>query len=99
MYMGDLAAISACRPKVRLRLAASLREVHTPLRVDSWEHHLRSHPEREFVAWLLAGLREGFWIGFDFEKTSCHRWGRNMQSVAENPNVVDDYLAAECAAG
>ena len=99
MYMGDLAAISACRPKVRPRLAASLREVHTPLRVNRWEHHLRSHPDREFVAWLLAGLREGFRIGFDFAKASCRRWGCNMQSAAENPNVVDDYLAAECAAG
>ena len=37
--------------------------VHTPLKVAAWDQALTNHPNRPWVASLLAGMTEGFRIG------------------------------------
>ena len=37
-------------------------------------------------------------MGFDYNK-QCEPAGKNVRSAKQNPEVVTDYLLAECAAG
>lgn len=48
---------------MRPRLPAWLQRALASLNIVQWEHHLQPYPNHEFVALLLAGMREGFRIG------------------------------------
>ena len=41
-----------------------LQTVVTPLNLDAWRDHLRSHPDGHFAQYLLSGIQKGFTIGF-----------------------------------
>ena len=74
-----------------------LQGIITPLSRDVWDFHLRSHPDRDFVQYLLSGIQNGFRIGFDYTQFSCGKGKRNMLSATKNATVVEDYLRKECA--
>ena len=73
--------------------------VNTPLQVEAWSAALRHHPDREYVSYLIQGIRHGFRIGFDWKERLRKPPKRNMLSAEQNPEVVDAYLAKEVAAG
>ena len=56
------------------------------------------HPDREFVAYLVEGMRSGFRIGFNRGLVRLKSAKRNMKLAAEEPAVIDAYLAKEVAA-
>ena len=91
--------LAARRPLSPRAVPEWLQLIHSPLRVNRWEHLLRSHPDREFVALLLSGMREGFRVGYKYHESSCRSAKSNMRSAGENPEVVDRYLATECGLG
>ena len=68
--------------------------VFTPLKLEHWESLLASHLDKEYVNYLLRGIREGFRIGFK-ESGSVSLARRNMHSALENSEVVSAYLAEE----
>ena len=76
-----------------------LQGIVTPLSVDAWQDHLRSHPDDDFVQYLLSGIRGGFRIGFDYSQFSCGKGKSNMLSATKNSAVVEEYLKKECALG
>jgi len=39
----------------------NLFQIITPIKVDSFQHFLRDHPNQPFVESVCTGLREGFW--------------------------------------
>jgi len=47
----------------------------------------------------VKGIRQGFRLGFDYYahviRSSCH----NLPSTSEHPQVLSEYLAAECSRG
>ena len=47
-----------------------LQRIATPLRYEERDKAFESHPDKEFRAYILNGIRHGFHIGFD---RSCHR--------------------------
>ena len=57
------------------------------------------HPDRRFKEYIVDGIRRGFRVGFNYAAASCHASGQNLPSVREQPQVVRDYLAQECALG
>ena len=59
---------------------------------------LRTHPDRVFIRILLAGITEGFRIGFNYP-APLRSAGTNMHSAVEHPDVVQTYLEGECAKG
>lgn len=69
IYTWELREMAACRPSVKPRLPARLQRILSPLNVKQWGHYLRSYPDRKFVALLLAGMREGFRISYDYSTT------------------------------
>ena len=40
-------------------------EVFSPLNQTQWIQHLTSYADKEFAAYILAGIKSGFRIGFD----------------------------------
>ena len=70
----------------------------TPLDAAQWEILLADHPDRQFVQYLLSGIREGFRIGFDRNHT-CKRATGNMNSAISNPQPVAEFLRTKTQAG
>ena len=97
--MADLRRLESFTPAAAPDLPQELQEVVTPLRVEAWSHVLRQHPDREFVDYILRGIRQGFRIGFDRTAVRCRSAKRNMLSAEQNPEVVESYLQKEREAG
>ena len=75
-----------------------LAGIATPLRWGVWKQKLKSHPDQDFVTYILKGIERGFSIGVD-RTNRVVATTRNMQSASQNPDVVEDYLSAEVAKG
>ena len=69
-----------------------------PLRLEAWSHCLSSHPDSEYVRYIL-GREQGFRIGFDYSRFGCCRARRNMLSARQNASEVDEYLREEESLG
>ena len=52
-----------------------------------------SHPDKDFVNFILAGIKNGFYIGFDGPSASYT--APNMNSARENPIILDEYITEE----
>ena len=79
-------------------LLAYALQITTPLIADQWEHHLKDHPDRNLVQYILHGIREGFRIGFNRDN-KCKRATSNMNSAIANPQPVSEFLQTELSAG
>ena len=75
-----------------------LSGVFTPLNLPQWESMLAGHPDRNYVEFILNGIRDGFRIGFsrtmggELPLASARK---NMKSAEEHHQVVTNYLEAE----
>ena len=98
-YSVDLAALDQCRTATPIRLPYSLDHIVTPLSWRSWQASLANHPDRAFVNWVVAGIRDGFRIGYDYSRGRPKSSRRNLISALEKPQVIREYLARECAGG
>lgn len=94
----DLRSLGRYVPRSVVKLPNKLTEVRTPLRVTVWRRALESHPDREFVQFMLTGVQEGFRIGYDRCRTHQSAT-RNMKSANENSAVVEQYLHTEMEKG
>ena len=59
---------------------------------------LKDHPDVELAWYLLAGITEGFRIGFDYTHTRVSAKS-NLSSAEQNPEVVRAYLQEEVDLG
>ena len=96
--MGDLLKLDACRTPTGSPVPMVLRAVHTPLRWDQWDRQLETHPDQRFREFIVRGIREGFRVGFDYQRT-CRSSRKNMHSAEERSQVVHEYLQTEISAG
>ena len=95
-YMRQLGGLAWCTPTTAVRLPELLSDIVTPFRWRARENRLRFHPDKEFVRYIVAGIFEGFRIGFDYGFRSSLRWcSRNMRSAYDHPDVVSSYLGGE----
>ena len=67
-----------------------------PLNLEAFVHELREYPSprKEYV---LAGIRDGFRVGFVPERVVLRPSLRNLKSASQHPDVIDKYLSAEVA--
>ena len=98
-YIEDLLKFDSCRPVCALALPEEYSTITTPLKVSVWEHQLRNHPDKNFVRYILAGIHQGFRLGFQHQSSSLLPAKANMHSARSNPIVVSDYLEKEVATG
>ena len=71
----------------------------TPLQWERWQDCLRSHPDREYAAYIVRGIRSGFHVGFQYGLAPCQSAQRNMLSASQCQGKISEFLATECAAG
>lgn len=89
-----LQALAACTPLVaHPRPNDDWERISSPLIVSKWESGLQDHLDRGFAQFTCEGIRRGFRIGFNYR---CKSIARNMRSVAEHEEVVENYIGAEC---
>jgi hypothetical protein len=72
--------------------------VVTPLRWKAWEAHLAEAGVLEDFSDVLAGIRDGFRLGYD-ERLNSSYMPPNHASAANNPDPVRAYIAKEIGAG
>ena len=92
-YSADLAALDQCCTATPIRLPYSLDHIVTPLSLQSWQASLANHPDRAFVNWVVAGIQDGFRIGYDYTCGRPKSSRRNLISALEKPRVIREYLA------
>ena len=51
----------------------------TPLKVAEWDHMLAQHPDKQYVPYLLSGIQEGFWIGYERREHVLGSARKNMK--------------------
>ena len=98
-YTDDLFKLDSCRPVNSLSLPERCCKVTTPLKVAVWEQQLHNHPDRNFVRYILEGIRNGFRVGFQYESGKLQPAKANMQSALAKPEVIREYLDKEVKAG
>ena len=97
-YTPDLLRLDKCTGSAPECLPASALRITTPLAANQWEILLKDHPDKDFVHYILRGIRQGFRIGFNREH-KCKRANGNMISAIQNPQPVADFLHTEVTAG
>ena len=95
-YMNDLLYLESQHSP--FPVAQELAGVNSPLLpfIANWDAYLKSHPDDHFKEYILRGIREGFRIGFDWSHQLSPA-KHNMPSVSQKPQLVEEYVAKECA--
>ncbi|KAL5471327.1 hypothetical protein EMCRGX_G029431 [Ephydatia muelleri] len=96
-YTGDLLALERCRATWDTRRIPPPKwsRITTPLEWSEWEEALKSHPDQQYRAYIVTGLREGFRVGFDYAHHSCQSATRNMHSAREHAQYATVDQATE----
>lgn len=92
-------ALDRCRKVPPPKVSPALKGVVSPLNWEIWQECLAPHPDRDYVDYLITGMREGFRIGFSYGTHQCKKCSDNMRSAKQHPQVVRDYILKECEAG
>lgn len=93
--MGDLMALEA----TATGLGPLCFKPATPLSDSAWQHALRSHPDRQFVDYILTGICKGVHIGADRVLRLRTAQGGNLPSVQSFPVLVNQHIREERAVG
>ena len=73
--------------------------VVSPINVEKLAAELSHHPDQQKVDFVIAGLRQGFRVGFNASRVSLRAASGNMPSALLQPSVIDDYLRNELDMG
>ena len=98
-FTDSLVKLSSFVPREVHSHGAGWEKITTPLHGDVWERELAGHPDRVLADYVCEGIRRGFRIGFDYGLCQCTRALRNMKSVSEHREVVEEYIRGEVEAG
>ena len=99
IHTDDLLVLQRCHPIPTRPVHHQLTRQTSPLKLRDWADALARHPDPHFALYIVAGIRDGFRVGYDYSAHSCRAARRNMQSTPDHPEVVHAYLANECAEG
>ena len=88
--MKDLDQIERCTPMPDSSFDPSLNHITTPLKWESWERALSSHPDQAFSRYIVNG---GFRIGYSYAKGLVPlNAQKNMLSAQQHQEVIDSYI-------
>ncbi len=101
VYMTDLLALGEKVPDspVHWPDIPGWNQIVTPMAVGEWDTQLSSHRDESYRKYLVEGLWQGFRIGFNHGSAKCKSAVSNMSSASERPSVINEFVAAELAAG
>ena len=87
--MKELQRLSGYASVVSMVLPRLSKEIVIPLRWEAWDYFLVNHPDQEYRRYIVAGLREGFRIGFNYKgQKGCKKATSNMVSTMQKPELV-----------
>ena len=98
-YIKDLLSLNAYQDSKGSEYTAFSGTMKVPpeeltVEVSAWKEELSSHPDQQYVNFIISGLEEGFRIGFN----CCHDLLSASSNLhIHNPTVVSEYLAREVA--
>ena len=95
----DLWLLEGCRRGGKFTIPAGLSASSSRLDWKVWQDLLSLYPDRLLADYVVQGLRDGFRVGFDYQRARTKKVMANMRSALEHPEVVRDYLTKECAEG
>ena len=95
--VSPLASSLFCLARPRLGIDAPIAVV-TPLVLDEFARELAAYPSSK-QRYVLGGIRLGVHVGLEPSRVSLRSRSLNMRSALDHAEVVDEYLAAELAAG
>ena len=75
----------------------SATAITTPLITGNWVSFLANHPNKQLIGFFITGISQGFRIGYKTGQSSLKSASRNLPCASHHPEVVDQYLAEECA--
>ena len=98
--MDDLKKIQGTAPLQRADQPAQLQTISSPLQdhLSAWQLALGSHPDQDFISYILESINCGFRVGFDYSRT-LYPARRNMPSTKDHGEVIEAYLAGRVPAG
>ena len=76
-------------------MLSGAEDVVTPLRWRAWEEELLEHPDREWVEFLLRGVRDGFRLGHDQSDVRLERRSGTMYEATQHSTIIREYLEKE----
>ena len=82
-----------------VRVPPEASAISTPLNVDNWRKMLADHPNRALVEFFIAGITEGFRIGFKEQSQPLKSAKRNLSCALQHPDTVQKYLTDEITLG
>ena len=95
VYTQDLRAIQSCSHHETFRVPRGIVSRLSDALL-TWMAMVSSHPDGDFRNYIITGLTEDFRIGFNYSNHFCQSNTSNHPSVANNPEVIQEYLADEC---
>ena len=98
--MHDLLGLQSCQPLCTITAAKELGLVESSLRqhLHCWKEMLQSHPDVQFRDFVLAGISQGFRVGFDWSSPLSSA-SKNIPSASEHPQEVQEYIHKEVCKG
>ena len=91
--------LDAQRPQPSCQIGPPMSPIiTTPLHWQEWDKSLTDHPDQQFRSYIVNGIQYAYRVGFNYAQ-KCHRSGNNLLSSKEQPQVVNEYLMAECCEG
>ena len=70
----------------------------TPLVLEEFSRELAELPSHK-RRYVLNGIQVGFRVGWEPQRVSLRSRASNMRSATDHPDVVDEYLGTDLAAG
>ena len=95
-YLDDLLQLEATSA---LSPSCSWPRGPTPLSVEAFAHHLRSHPDQQFAAFILRRVSFRFWVGYSPGRRALWSQRCNHPSSLANQAVVASHITNELLAG
>ena len=95
-YLSYLLEFQKCLPIATLAPALDT-SVPTHLKPDKWALLLSAHPDKQFVSYILQGIRCGFRIGFN--RTQHFSSAHNRMSSHNHTEIIHQHLEREVKLG
>ena len=83
--MAELRRLDQCRRWPPHPVPQQLKAEVSPLSWEVWQECLAPHVDKHFTEYIISGIREGFWISFDYAMQVSERgppW--TMQTLSES---------------
>ena len=97
LFTTDLRALDSCRPLTSDNMSSQERLKYlSPLQIETWSQELATHPDKDYVPYIIEGISKGFRIGFN---RRCELQPPLSSSMTKHTEVISEYLHREVSLG